>query len=70
MNSDAINVPTHNVRAITALHAGPREDVILLSAAICTLKMASGLLRMLDPTSAMLSNRASDGEDGPGPFVE
>jgi hypothetical protein len=51
MNSDAIRVPTHNVRARTALHAGVREDNPSPSAAILALIMAlefSGCSMRLD----------------------
>ena len=43
MNSDAISVPTHSVRAKTALHAGTREEGISPSAATCTLMTTSRL---------------------------
>ncbi len=59
MNSDATSVPTHSVRAKTALHVGAREESMPPSAATCTLMMAStsGLLRMSGAAIAMLFER-------------
>ena len=65
MNSDAISVPTHNVRAKTALHAGAREDSMSPSAATCTLMMASRLLLVLDPVIATPSDPGREQEDEP-----
>ena len=59
MNSDAISVPTHSVRAKTAFHAGTREEGMSACVATCTLIMASYPLRTSGPHRSLRFDRTS-----------